>query len=236
MSFFAGKNKKTINKGEIECVFIKNKNSKKIKMAIKNPYLVHVTIPYFCPYLEAEKFLEEKLDWVFEHINNLPYGKIDENFKTKTGNLIITTGITDTPVIKKTGGLIQFIYPIGADFYAKDIQTALKLAVKKALYIEAKNYLPKRLEELSKKFGFEYNKIALKTGKTRWGSCSFQNNINLNINLMNLDEKYIDYVIIHELCHTVEKNHGKRFWELMETIIPESKKLRYAIKKEKMVV
>ena len=96
----------------------------------------------------------------------------------------------------------------------------------KELKKSAKNYLPKRIEMLAVEHGFKYNKLALRNQKTRFGSCSFKNNINLNINLMNYDKDVIDYVIIHELVHTKIKNHSKEFWNEVEQHCPDYKALR----------
>lgn len=95
----------------------------------------------------------------------------------------------------------------------------------------AKKILPKRLEELSKKYGFKYNKVRLTNAKKRWGSCSWQNNINLNINLAKLDGEIIDYVILHELCHTKIKNHSKKFWDLVLEKMPNALEIRKRLKK-----
>ncbi len=99
-----------------------------------------------------------------------------------------------------------------------------------ALRKQAKKILPKRLSELANLHGFKYNKVAIRNAKTRWGSCSYYNNINLNMHLIKLDNELIDYVILHELCHTIEKNHSKRFWDLLESHLPNSKELRKKLK------
>lgn len=216
--------------------FIKNKKSKSIRITVKDRYNVKITLPFSCPYKIAENFADKKQDWIKEQLNKFDFFQIDETYKTKTNNLIISTGFVQKPVIRQTKGIVQFIYPIGSDFYSKEIQEKAKLAIKKALRLEAENYLPKRLAELALKFGFKYNKIALKNHKTRWGSCSYNNNINLNINLMNLDKEFIDYVLIHELCHTIEKNHREGFWKLVQKCMPEAQKIRQELKKQKPVI
>ena len=89
----------------------------------------------------------------------------------------------------------------------------------------AKKYLIDRLNYLSQAHGFKYNRVFIKSQKTRWGSCSGNNNINLNINLIRLPEELIDYTILHELVHTRVKNHSQRFWDQMDKLIGDSKKL-----------
>lgn len=103
-----------------------------------------------------------------------------------------------------------------------------------ALRKEAKSVLPQRLEELATEHGFKYNRVAIKNAKTRWGSCSFRNNINLNMHLTRLDDDLIDYVILHELCHTVEKNHSARFWALLQKHLPDAIELRKRLKKVRL--
>ena len=86
---------------------------------------------------------------------------------------------------------------------------------------EAKRYLPRRVSELAKRHGFEYNNVRIKNQKTRWGSCSVKRNINLNLRLMMAPDAAIDYVIIHELCHLREMSHNRLFWKLVESYCPE---------------
>ncbi len=107
---------------------------------------------------------------------------------------------------------------------------APKNAKIEALRKEAKKILPQRLEELAKKHGFKYEKVAIKNAKTRWGSCSYRNNINLNLHLARLDSDLVDYVILHELCHTIEKNHSARFWALLHKHLPDATERRKRLK------
>jgi len=74
-----------------------------------------------------------------------------------------------------------------------------------ALRKEAKDYLPQRTELLAAAHGFKYSGVTVKNISSRWGSCSSTNHINLNIHLVRLPEHLSDYVILHELTHTVHK-------------------------------
>ena len=87
----------------------------------------------------------------------------------------------------------------------------------------AKNLLSKRLAKLASKNNFEYNRVSIRNQKTRWGSCSSKNNINLNKKLLHLPSELIDYILLHELVHTRVKNHSKDFWNELETVVPNAR-------------
>ncbi len=83
----------------------------------------------------------------------------------------------------------------------------------------ARRKLIRRLKELAEWHGFDYNKVFIRNQRTRWGSCSTSNNINLNIKLVLLPDELIDYVILHELLHTRIKNHSRGFWADMDRLL-----------------
>jgi len=95
-----------------------------------------------------------------------------------------------------------------------------------AIRDKAKAFLPARVEFLAKKNGLKYTKVTCRNQKTRWGSCSREGNISLNIALVTLRPELIDYVILHELVHTVEMNHSEEFWRKLAQACPDYKKLR----------
>ncbi|UCE53198.1 MAG: DUF45 domain-containing protein [Desulfobacterales bacterium] len=100
---------------------------------------------------------------------------------------------------------------------------------------EARKSIIKRLNELSEKHGFNYNKVFVKNQKTRWGSCSEKNNINLNVNLLLLPDELIDYTILHELVHTRIKDHSKRFWDELNKYVSCAKELDHKLKNHKFL-
>ena len=92
--------------------------------------------------------------------------------------------------------------------------------------------LTKRLDELALQYDFQYNKISLRDQKSRWGSCSAHNNISLNKKLYFLPDHLRDYVLIHELAHTRQKNHSPAFWKILFVIFGalETKQMRRGLK------
>lgn len=83
----------------------------------------------------------------------------------------------------------------------------------------AKADLPDRIARLSEATGLKYEKLSIRASRTKWGSCSGRNHISLSLFLMTLPEHLRDYVIIHELCHTVHHNHSPRFHALVDRLV-----------------
>lgn len=103
-------------------------------------------------------------------------------------------------------------------------------AKKKMLQKKAKEYLPYRLEYYAKRYGYKYDKCRLTHANTRWGSCSSNKTISLNIGLMNVPEKLRDYVILHELAHLNHMDHSEKFWAEVAAHDPKYKEHRKKLK------
>ena len=87
----------------------------------------------------------------------------------------------------------------------------------------ARKVLCRRIGELAQLHNFVYNRVSIRKQKTRWGSCSSKDNINLNMNLLHLPSELMDYVLLHELVHTKVKNHSNDFWNELETVVPNAR-------------
>lgn len=95
------------------------------------------------------------------------------------------------------------------------------------MYIkEARRLFTERTNHYAPIVGVTYNRIAIKSQKTRWGSCSSKGNLNFNYLLYFAPLEILDYVVVHELCHRKEMNHSKAFWAEVEKIIPDYKQRR----------
>ena len=91
-----------------------------------------------------------------------------------------------------------------------------------AMRRQAKAQLPDRLAELAARYGFTYNRVAIKHNASNWGSCSTKGNINLNLNIVRLPKVLQDYVLIHELCHLRHPDHGHGFHLLLEHLLTDN--------------
>lgn len=212
--------------------------SKNISIALRPLKGVVVTMPRYVSYKYALKVVEKKQSWILKHLPKIEQvekkaTKFSENtpFNTKYRKLIISKHDNNNVVSKINSNSIQIAYPSNYDVENPKIQEHIKTLLTEALRLEAKEYLPSRTYSLAQKFNFRYNRVFIKNAKTLWGSCSAKNNINLNLHLMRLPDHLIDYIIIHELCHTIEKNHGTPFWKLMDSILGDAKQLSKELRK-----
>ena len=103
----------------------------------------------------------------------------------------------------------------------KDVKVASPDEVSE-LRLRAKSELPQRLAQLASRYGFTYNRVAIKHNATNWGSCSTKNNINLNINIVRLPLVLQDYILLHELCHLRHHDHGDGFHLLLEHLLTDN--------------
>lgn len=120
----------------------------------------------------------------------------------------------------RDGELIIFI-PDDLDMMSRQLQNRVKEMIRCVLRHEAKRVLPQKVAFWAKEINLQFNQVKINKSTTRWGSCSHQKNINLSLYLMLLPEKLIDYVVLHELAHTIEMNHGEKFWKLLSKLCGE---------------
>jgi predicted metal-dependent hydrolase len=205
--------------------FVWNRNSRNLRISMTPFQGVRVTVPSFITLDYARQFVEEKRAWIRKHTERMAEKEKGKSiftperiFKTRDHTLYLHTHEEKTiRIIIKSGG-IHIFYPAFAPVEDQRVQRAIRKGITEAWRIEAGKHLPQRLKELASAWGFSCNRITFRNNKTRWGSCSRDNNISLHIQLMRLPGHLTDYIILHELVHTVHKNHGKQYWQLLDKV------------------
>ncbi|WP_430811976.1 MULTISPECIES: M48 family metallopeptidase [unclassified Carboxylicivirga] len=194
-----------------------------INIRLKPSEGIILTLPYDSSVEDGISFLKEKKAWVKSSLARLAEKEqqctlFDEqtNFKTRSFALRISSHAQANIRIALQNGVLRVYYPANRKVTELEIQETIRYGIEEALRLEAKRYLPMRLDHLARRHGIPYAKVTIKNLKTRWGSCSAVNNINLNLHLMRLPDALIDYVLLHELCHVHEKNHGPHFWRRLD--------------------
>jgi len=218
-------------------VLRRNRRARRLTLRISPGKPVTLTLPFFISEKAAIAFLEANREWALQKINTIktyhpPVIALDTNrpITTRSHRLELQKVDDDEIKVSVHSGIIRVRYPEKESITNTRVQNSIAHGLLAAYRIEANQYLPGRVRELAEQFGFHYRRVFIKNLKSRWGSCSAVNNINLNLHLMRLPDELIDYVILHELIHTRVKNHSPVFWQELGKILPDTKLLRHQIK------
>lgn len=199
--------------------FVVHRSARNITMRVKEDGL-HVTTP---PYrsitalLEAIAPFRERLRNVCSEVKPKPF---DLNFSIEAEcfRLKLETSPLKNFTVSMRDETVVIACPAHADFTTDRVQTLVKNAVMRAMRKKAEEYLPPLVQYWSSLFDLPYNKVTISKARSRWGSCSSKRDISLSFYLMLLPAHLMDYVILHELAHTREMNHGPKFWELLNQL------------------
>jgi predicted metal-dependent hydrolase len=213
----------------------KRQNAVNVRLSIDEGGNVRVSIPHSYSFKAALLFVEEKKAWIIKRLSNKQQQKqqyqIGDQIKTREYIINITTQHKSEIIATKAGNTLNI--KIGTPHIAEHdkVQQFIRKVLTEVYRIEAKSYLPLRVQQLASKYGFHFENVFVKNLKSKWGSCSSKKNINLNVHVMTLPDHLIDYIILHELAHTVELNHSERFWNILDKIYGNSKAIDKEMKK-----
>ncbi len=205
-----------------EVTVARSSRARRVSVSVRPPGAVRLTLPAAVPMQEGLRFLESKSEWI---------AAARERIRRKTAPTVIAppystrghvlelreAGIPNIRV-RITAGRITVTHPHTLSCADEQVQAAIKKGIEEAWRIEAKELLPGRVAEMARSLGMRYNSVSVRNTVSKWGSCSPRNDLSLSIHLMRLPDELIDYIIVHELCHTVHKNHGAQFHALLNTL------------------
>lgn len=193
-----------------------NSRAKRLVFRTKSD-AIYVSVPPHTSQGEVEKAIEELREKLLASREKVVRPLIDLNYRIDTEyfKLTLVSGQRNQFLAHSELGEMRITCPASADFGDDQLQEWLRKVIEEALRRNAKIILPPRLYALSKVSGLPYKSVKINSSRGRWGSCSTSKAINLSYFMVLLPPHLIDYVLLHELCHTREMNHGDRFWELL---------------------
>ena len=124
----------------------------------------------------------------------------------------------------------QLTVNLNKDLPLEKRQEVIRKKLEQWYIIKAKEIIHERLELFIAKIGVKITTVRFKNQKTRWGSCSQKGNLNFNWKLVMAPTYIVDYVVVHELCHLIQMNHSKEFWQQVGRQIPDYKERRKWLK------
>ena len=209
---------------------IKFERRKTVSISINKDAEVIVKSPKYVSKKYIENFIVLKKEWIEKNLNKVIANKSKLKKDFKNGEKFLYLGSQIELFVSDKD--FKFVKFDGNNFIISknNINNAKELFYK-FYRKKAKEIILQRIKYYTEKYNFKINNIKISSASTRWGSCSHNNNININWKLIMADLKIMDYVIVHELSHTIEHNHSKDFWKIVENIIPDYKERRLWLKR-----
>ena len=203
-------------------------NRRSVSITIMKNGSVVVKAPLKMAESEINKFVESKQDWIKNKLTiiNSTLMKFQDIISYKK---VLVYGNKYTILLANVKNIelddnMQIIFP-------KKVLPEKRLKYLKQWYKKfAKKILESRIEFLAKQFKLQFTSFKITDSKGRWGSCNSRGQICINFRVVMLPPSIIDYILVHELCHLVEMNHSKRFWELVLNFYSQAKTARNALK------
>lgn len=219
----------TLSNGQVVDIY-KHRASRSLRITLRSDGTVRITIPSWTPYITGVQFAEARREWIAQHlvakqllVNGQAVGRAHHlRFEA--------VAKVDKPKSKIKDVSILVSYPQYMSETDAAVQTVAEKACIKALRLQAESLLPQRLQYQANTHGFSYSGSTIKQLKGRWGSCDHNKHIVLNLFLMQLPWELIDYVLLHELTHTVVMKHGPEFWSELKRVCPNVSSYRKQIK------
>ena len=173
-----------------------NRRARNMSIRISPRGEIRVTVPGLVSQRKAERFVASRREWIQRKVEEVRDRQASVR-RLQEGDCLNVRG-----------------KEIAVLFHGPD--ESMEDAIWRILLEEAREYLPVRTRELAQTHGFRITGVKVRKMQTRWGSCSAKNAINLNTWLMMLPDHLSDYVILHELVHTLHKDHSPRFWRTLD--------------------
>ena len=196
---------------------------------------LRISVPAYTPLFVVRRMVSSSRDNLRRLMERHPKITLTDGMMIgKTHTLVVRTG--QTFGVRRTGK--QVVVTLTTDESLNDghVVEAVRSYMRTILRQQAKELLPGRIRHLADMHGFEFSSLRFTHASSRWGSCNSKKAISLNIALMKLPFELIDYVLIHELAHTVELNHSSAFWRTVETADPSFKRHRAELKRYDPVI
>lgn len=216
-----------------EVIHRTNKRIKRIGLMIENQNEIIVKTPLGFKANNIREIVERNKDWILRSFHKVPAKNI---FDFVHGSTLPFMGKNYPVEMKLDEKMVhvrvkfdneKFFITYNQKHMYDDFMEGLKKLYKKI----AKLYIDPIFDELCFKTKLYPEKISYRFAKRQWGSCSYKNDISINYMLLQFSLKTIEYVVLHELCHLEEKNHSKRFYNLVSLYMPEYKKEEEKLKK-----
>jgi predicted metal-dependent hydrolase len=191
---------------------------------------VEVRAPLRMPKRDIDKFIMSKEKWITDKLaKSNEQAARRENFILDYGSHVIYRGKRYPIQARKSNraGFDGECFYLPQNLTAEQIKDSCVQIYRKL----AKQYLTERTLAFAKEMSVVPAAVKITSARTRWGRCAAKKNINYSWRLIMACDEIIDYVVVHEVAHLIEMNHSKKFWAVVENILPDYPERKAGLKK-----
>lgn len=203
---------------------------KTIGIIIDRDGRVIVKAPYFTPKRHIVSFVTSKEEWIRRNVEkrkNIIH--LGNEQLTDNSNILFSGDSYHLSIIQSNKNDVA-IKDDTLEIKTKNIDgNYISRLVDKWYKEEALTLFADKMKECIShhpEYDFRPSSLSVKKMRSRWGSCSKDGKITLNVALVKIDNKYLEYVILHELCHLKEMNHSDKFYKILSAICPDYQTIR----------
>ena len=201
-----------------------SKRARHVRLRVRPFVGLEIVVPKRFPRAQIGRILQQHRDWISAQLE-------------KHAASLVDPALPDALELALTGELYRIEYAdslrpqirldknrilIETEATTDMSQGAVRL-LRQWIRTRAQQVLPARLAELADDLGFDYARVSIRSQKSRWGSCSSNGTISLNDQLLFMPPDTVDYLMIHELCHTRHMNHSAAYWHQVAQYVPNYK-------------
>lgn len=235
-----------INQSKIPFTLRRSARARCLRLQVNadEPHII-LTVPRFILKFQVDRFLEDKTPWIEKQLSKIEkQSKIRPKPKYLDGDIFyylgdpLTLQLIPSYINKSLVRIRENIMQVSVYRYVtmSEGKKIVKKAIQEFYKKKAEEVIHDRLQYFNEHYQLQYNRVTLRDQKTRWGSCSGKKNLNFNWRLIMAPIKVIDYVVVHEMCHLLQMNHSKKYWDLVMQRIPNYKETRKWLKNNQFLL
>jgi len=207
----------TMNSGRGVSVEIRRrKGTRHQRLSLGHQNQIVASVPWHASDRAVAKFVEKQRSWLEAQLRRAPQVYSLSDWLAEQPQLTASGDVFQLRLMAVTGRKADYTFDEGGSVLVLRLPKIDEPALRQLVRFFAKDALACRVAYHAKRLSLHYSALSVRDQSSRWGSCSARRGISLNWRLILLRPELQDYIILHELAHLTEMNHGKRFWTLLD--------------------
>jgi len=198
----------------------RRKGTRHLRLRLGKENQIVASVPWHVSERSVEEFSRQQRAWLEQQLAEAPAVVSLEDWLTAHPRLSASGDVFEVSVDIGNCRSAGYHFARGGSDLILRLPSMEEASLRRLVRAFAQDTLTCRVYFFAKKWDLSFDKLSVRDQSGRWGSCSASRTISLNWRLVLVAPRLQDYVILHELAHLTEMNHGRRFWNLLDHYDP----------------